>query len=210
MRALLRFIILAFILFAVSCGGNQKPPTPVDTFKAYTWAFKQKDTTTMKLLLSESSLKMAEQQAAQQNVTVDDIVKNETLFTEGQKDIFFRNEKVEGDRATIEVKNSFGSWDVVPFVREEGIWKIDKQGIATQIQQKNDIKNKRLDELINNPNPQDGSINPTMPQNNSVNPTNPQDFSISPNIPQSKDPQSKDSVNPNVSPSVITNQTVNP
>ncbi len=210
MRSLLRFIILALILFAVSCGGNQIPPTPMDTFKAYTLAFKQKDTTTMKLLLSESSLKMAEQQAAQQGVTVDDIVKNETLFTESQKDIFFRNEKVEGDRATIEVKNGFGSWDVVPFIREEGIWKIDKQGIATQIQQKNDINNKRLDDLINNPNPQDSSVNPTMPQNNQVNPTNPQDFSISPNMPQTKDSQTKDSIDPTVAPSIITNQTINP
>ncbi len=206
MCSFVRFIILAFITFSLfACGGNQKPPTPIDTFKAYTLAYKQKDTTTMKLLLSESSLKMAEQQAAQQNVTVDDIVKNETLFTENQKDFAYRNEKIEGERATIEVRDGFNNWNTIPFILEEGVWRIDKQGIATQIQQKNEINNKRLDELINNPNPQDGSFNPTMPQNNSVNPSNPQDFTVSPNT-----PQTKDSVNPNVSPSVITNQTINP
>lgn len=159
----------------------------------------------MKLLLSESSLKMAEQQAQQRNLTVDDIVKNESLFTDNQKDFYFRNEKVEGERATIEIKNSFGSWDIVPFVLEEGVWKIDKQGIATQMQIKNDVQNKRLDDLINNPNPQDNSINPTMPQNNSINPNNSQDFTVTPN-----DPQSKDSVNPNMSPGIVTNPTATP
>ncbi len=138
----------------------------------------------MKLLLSDASLKMAEQQAQQQNVTVDDIVKNETLFTDAQKDFFFRNEKIEGDRATIEVKNSFNSWDVVPFVREEGVWKIDKQGIATQIQKQNDFDTKRLDEMING-NPQDGTFNPNNQQNNGA-------------------------IDPSVAPSIITNQSVKP
>lgn len=216
MRSLSGIIILTAFLFLLACGGNQKPPSAIDSFKAYALAYKQKDTTSMKLLLSDASLKMAEQQAQQQNVTVDDIVKNETLFTENQKDFFFRNEKIEGDRATIEVKNSFGSWDVVPFVREEGVWKIDKQGIARQMQQQNDSKMKELDNLINNSNPQDGSFNPSNPTINpnnptinpsdqTVNPANSQDLTISPNM-----PEKNDTVNPRVSPSIITNQTVQP
>ena len=31
------------------------------------------------------------------------------------------------------VKNSFGSWETVPFVREDGVWKIDKLGYANQM-----------------------------------------------------------------------------
>ena len=205
MRFLLKLIILAIILFSLSCGGNMRPATPLDTLKAYTFAIKKKDTTTMKLLLSDASMKMAEQQAREQNVTVDDIVKNETLFTETQKELQFRNEKIEGDRATIEVKNSFESWDVVPFVREEGVWKLDKQAIATKMQQQNDLENKKLDDLINQPNPQDGTFNPTMPQNPTLNPNNSQDPMVNPTK-----PQFDGKINPNMSPSVEPNQSVQP
>ena len=204
MRSLLKLIILAIFLFSLACGGDMRPATPLDTLKAYTFAIKKKDTTTMKLLLSDASMKMAEQQAREQNVTVDDIVKNETLFTEAQTKLQFRNEKIEGDRATIEVKNSYESWDVVPFVREDGVWKLDKQGIATQMQKQNDLDNKRLDDLING-NSQDGTFNPTMPQNPSVNPNNSQDPMVNPTK-----PQFDGKINPNLSPSVEPNQSVQP
>ena len=176
MRLFLQFFILVIFLFSVSCAVEQREATPLDTLKAYTVAIKKKDTTTMKLLLSDASLKMAEQQAREQNVTVDDIVKNETLFSENQSQLQFRNQKIEGDRATIEVKNSFDSWDIVPFVREEGNWKIDKQGIATQMQRQSDFDKKRLDDIINQTNnPQDGTFNPgNQQQNEMFNPTIPQ------------------------------------
>ncbi len=103
----------------------------------------------MKLLLSDASIKMAEQEAKAQNVTLDDIVKRDTLFSESQSSLKYRNEKIEGDKATIEVENSFGSFDTVPFVKEEGKWKIDKQGFANQMLQQMDEQNRKLDEIIN-------------------------------------------------------------
>lgn len=103
----------------------------------------------MKLLLSDASIKMAEQEAKAQNVNLDDIVKRETLFSENQSSVEFRNEKIEGDKATIEMKDSFSTWNTVPFVREEGIWKIDKQGIANQMMQDFEQKDKQLDDIIN-------------------------------------------------------------
>ncbi len=103
----------------------------------------------MKLLLSEGSIKMAEQEAKAQNVTLDEIVKRETLFRENQSTVEFRNEKIDGERATIEMKDSFDTWNTVPFVREEGIWKIDKQGIANQMMLDFERKNKELDDKIN-------------------------------------------------------------
>ena len=103
----------------------------------------------MKLLLSEASIKMAEEEAKAQNVTVDDIVKRETLFNESQTQLKYRNERSEGDKAIIEVENSFGSFDPVLFVREEGVWKIDKHGFANQILQQIDEQNRKHDEIIN-------------------------------------------------------------
>lgn len=115
----------------------------------YIKALKAKDYTTMKLLLSDATIKMHEKEAKAQGVTVDDIVKRETLISEKQTAVEYRNEKVDGDKASIQVKNSYGSWETVPFVREDGVWKIDKQGYFDQIIKDGEESDKKLDELIN-------------------------------------------------------------
>ena len=131
------------------CAGESKPDTPVEAFKSYISAVKRKDTTRMKLLLSAESIKMHEQEAKAQNVTLDDVVKRETLFSEGQKVVEFRNEKIEGETATLEVKNSFGSWETVPFVRENGDWKIDKKGYADRLMQEVEQSTQQMEDFIN-------------------------------------------------------------
>lgn len=126
-------VLLAVFLFAsVSCSGSKGAVTPTETFKTYVKAMKQKDTTTMKVLLSDETLKMHEQEAQAQGLTVDDIITRDSLITEGQKSVEYRNEKVEGEKATLEVKNAYGSWETLPFVLEGGNWKIDKQSFADQ------------------------------------------------------------------------------
>lgn len=149
MRFFKKFTILFSAALLLTCAEAEKPSTPLETLKAYTAAIKKKDPTTMKLLLSEGSIEMARQEADAQNVALDEIVKRETLFRENQSTVEFRNEKIDGDRATIEMKDSFDTWNTVPFVREEGIWKIDKQGIANQMMLDFERENKRLDDIIN-------------------------------------------------------------
>ena len=100
-------------------------------------------------MLSSDSIKMHEQEAKAQNLTLDDVVRRETLFTEGQKTVEFRNEKIEGEKATLEVKNSFGTWETVPFVREDDEWKIDKKGYADRMMQDFDQNNQLIDDIIN-------------------------------------------------------------
>ena len=140
------FIFLLAASFA-ACGEG-KVATPLETFKTYTKAIKAKDTKTMKLLLSDATMKMHEREAKAQGVSVDDIVKRETLFTENQTSVDYRNEKVEGDKASLEVKNSSNRWEMVPFVREDGVWKIDKQGYADQmIKDIEDEQNRKFDEV---------------------------------------------------------------
>lgn len=147
MRIWSRLLLFSALMTAISCGAPQ-PVTPVETFKTYIKAIKHKDTTTMKILLSDATIKMHEQEAKAQGVTVDDIVKRETLFQEGQTSVEYRNEKIDGDRATLEVKTAYGSWETVPFIREDGDWKIDKQGYADQMLKEMDESNRKLDELI--------------------------------------------------------------
>lgn len=145
---LILILFLSAILFG--CSSNEKPTTPLDTLQAYTKAIKKKDPTTMKMLLSDATLKMHEQQAKEQGVTLDDIVLRETLFNQSQTSLKFKNEKTEGDKATVEVENSFGAYETVPFVKENGIWKIDKQGYADQLRQQTEQQNNQaIDDVIN-------------------------------------------------------------
>ncbi len=172
---------LLFILIAAlgsACSQTpKKNQTPLETLKAYGSAYKKKDITAMKLLLSDESLKMHEQEAKAQNVTVDDIVKRETLFSENQTTAEFRNERVDGVKASIEMKDANGIWNLVQFVREDGTWKIDRRGFASKIEQEVEQKQNELDNIINQGRIDDtnvstnsnGNVNPTI--NVNANPT---------------------------------------
>jgi hypothetical protein len=142
--------ITIFVLAAVMLAACERsaPSTPVETFKTYVKAIKAKDTKAMKVLLSNATLKMHEQEAKAQNVSIDEIIKRETLLAEGQTTVEYRNEVINGDKATLQVKSG-GFWQTIPFVREDGVWKIDKQGVAEQMLQDMDESNRKLDELIN-------------------------------------------------------------
>ena len=137
------------MLFA-ACSTAREPATPAETFQTYIKAFKKKDITTMKLLLSSDTIKMHEQEARSQGVTLDDIVKRETLVADDQKTVKFRNQKIDGDKATLEYENQYGSWETIPFVRENSEWKIDKKGYLEQMMKDVEQNNQQLDDMINN------------------------------------------------------------
>jgi len=137
--------LLLASLFMLSCGGHEAA-TPRQTFETYVRASKKKDITTMKLLLSKDTLKMHEQEAKTEGVTLDDVVKRETLLGEGQSTVEYRNEKIEGDRASLEFKNAGGAWETIPFVDEDGEWKIDKKGYADQLMQQIEQQGQQFDE----------------------------------------------------------------
>ena len=128
------------------CSLDKKPATPVETFQTYVKAFKKKDLTTMKLLLSSDTIKMHEQEAKAEGVALDDIVKRDTLLDEGQMTVEYRNEKIEGNKATLEYKDS-NSWQMLQFVREQGEWKIDKKGFADQLIRDIEQDSQQFDEM---------------------------------------------------------------
>lgn len=143
MRIWSKVFVFSIAIFAIACGSGA-PATPLETFKTYVKAIKAKDVATMKVLLSKATIEMHQKEAKSQNVSIDEIVKRETLFSEGQKTVEFKDEKIEGDKATLKVKNSYGSWETVPFVREDGVWKIDKAGYAEQMLRDIDDQQKQV------------------------------------------------------------------
>ena len=144
----LTFLALAAV-FLVAFSGEKQAATPVETFQTYVKALKKKDLTTVKLLLSKDTIKMHEQEAKSEGVNLDDIVKRDTLLGDGQTTVEYRNEKIDGDKATLEFKNSYGIWETLPFVREDGEWKIDKKGYADQMMQDVEQNSQQLDEMMN-------------------------------------------------------------
>lgn len=130
------------------CASEKPPATPVETFQTYVKAFKKKDLTTMKLLLSGETIKMHEQQAKAEGVTLDDVVKRESLLDESQTTVEYRNERIDGDTATIEYKDG-SNWITLPFVREEGEWKIDKKTVVDRMMRDVQQDSQQFDDQLN-------------------------------------------------------------
>lgn len=103
-------------------------PSPTEAFTTYYEAIKRKDVAGVKSVFSTGTLNMMEERAKKTNTTVDAVM-TEGLEEAG-KDVpaelpKMRNEKVDGDRATVEVRNDKEDrWEVLHFVREDGQWKI--------------------------------------------------------------------------------------
>src|SRR5437763_4414414 len=126
MKILKPTIAVGFILLAfVAC--NLTSSSPTSTFKAFYEAQKKKDVDGMKKALSKSSIQMIETAATRQGKTVDKAL-TESFEGPGAKSDKMpetRNEKIDGDNATLEVQDEdTKKWSKVYFVKEEKNWKI--------------------------------------------------------------------------------------
>ncbi len=101
---------------------SKDSPTAVMT--AFIEALKKKDAETIKKNLSKSSVEKLEESAKAENTTIDKMLSDgEDLSNEKMPEM--KNEKIEGDTATLEVQDEkTKKWDSVPFVKEDGAWKI--------------------------------------------------------------------------------------
>ena len=118
-------LALALIVVAAAACSMLKGPTPTDTFKAFFDASQKNDVPGMKKQLSKSTLDMFEGLAKLQNKSVDEALKDIHKNDKAEKMPETRNEKINGDSATLEVKNDqTGKWDTLPFVKEDKQWKI--------------------------------------------------------------------------------------
>lgn len=133
-------ILVAFCaLFIFGCGAmTQKAPTatPTDTLKTFVEASQTKDIETIKKTLSKGTLDIIGKTAAAQGTTVDELLKKEGGSPVKEMPET-RNEKIEGDTATVEVKNIVsGEFDTTPFVKEDGTWKIALDKLMQEMQKK--------------------------------------------------------------------------
>lgn len=121
-------LAFALVLFGLALGGCKfGSSSPTATFKAYFDAQKKKDVAAVKKTLSKSTLAMMEKSAKEQNKTLDQYI-TEIFEKPGAKTEEMpptRNEKIDGDNATLEVENKeTKKWDKVYFVKEDSEWKL--------------------------------------------------------------------------------------
>jgi hypothetical protein len=113
------------VIFAVSACSLLNRSTPTATFKAFFEASQKSDVAGMKKALSKGTVDMFDKLAKEQNKSTDDMLKDLHKDDKAEKIPETRNEKITGDTATLEVKNEkSGQWDTLPFVKENGEWKI--------------------------------------------------------------------------------------
>ncbi len=103
---------------------SETASTPTETMKSFLDALKKKDVKVIKASLSKASLAQYEKAAEAANKTLDEfILSDEDNSMKEMPEM--RNEKIDGDSATLEVKDpDTKKWDTVPFVKEDGAWKI--------------------------------------------------------------------------------------
>lgn len=120
-------IFAALLLFLAVLACNLNSSSPTSTFKAFFEAQKKKDVPAIKKTLSKPSLGMLETAAKAKKIDLDEFI-GEGLSTPGSKFEKMpetRNEKIDGDNATLDIKDEgMKDWETMYFVKEEREWKI--------------------------------------------------------------------------------------
>jgi pyruvate kinase len=131
----------------LGCSGGSQAASPTEAFRAYIEASKKGDVAAIKSLLSKGSLKMAEDSAQATGQSLDEELKTRAELPANQEMPEIRSEKIEGDAATLEVKNQFtGTWDKMVFAKEDGKWKLAMDKYMEQILKQVEEDLKKADE----------------------------------------------------------------
>ena len=117
-------IIWLAALFIFGCGTSNSASSPTETIKIFVEATMAKDTKKIQSTLSKNTLEAMQKNAAAQNTTGDELLSRD-VGPPITKVPEMRDEKIEGDTATLEVKNdATGKFERFPFVKEDGVWKL--------------------------------------------------------------------------------------
>jgi hypothetical protein len=114
-------------MFVLALAGCKPGSSPTASFKSFFEAQQKKDVAGMKKMLSKTSLTIMEKSAKEQGVTLDKMIEGQLENPSARTDKIpeSRNEKINGDNATLELLNEdTKQWDTMYFVKEDGIWKI--------------------------------------------------------------------------------------
>jgi hypothetical protein len=99
--------------------------TPTEAYKNLYAAVKSKNTETIKQNMSKTTQEFAEAMAQMQKKTPEEMYKNGLIESTLSPNLpTMRDERIKGNFGGVEVQNADGNWQDVPFVKEDGGWKL--------------------------------------------------------------------------------------
>ena len=97
--------------------------TPTEAYRTAYALREKKDIAGLKKVLSKEVIEFLEVVADADKKKLDDVIAE--MFVKPQaKTPETRNEKIKGDRASLEYLDEKGEWSVMDFVTEDGVWKM--------------------------------------------------------------------------------------
>lgn len=149
-----KFLIVTLLMLAAmafaACSSTQSP-APSAVLKSYVEAAQKSDVAVMKTHLSKGSLEMLDKLAKASKTDIESLLRREASMQQ-QKLPETRNEIIENETATVEIKNELtGEFDLkMPFVKENGQWKLARDKMITEQYKKAlDENQKKLDSMSN-------------------------------------------------------------
>lgn len=150
---LINYVLIAAVTAGIGCGGaantnvvvtNQNKPainveasptvaavtstggslaTPAEAYRTAYAIRDKKDTAGMKGIMSKEVIEFLTMMGKEEKLTLDEEIAQ--MFDRPQaKTAETRNEKISGDRATIEYLDEDGAWKVMDFIKEGNDWKL--------------------------------------------------------------------------------------
>lgn len=118
-------ILFLSILLSFACNQMQSSSTPTETLKEYGEAVKSRDLSRVKQTASKKTIQLMEEMASESGLTLEETIKKIESNMPILQNPEIRNEKINGDKATLEVRNRVNdNWKKVEFVKEDGRWKV--------------------------------------------------------------------------------------
>jgi hypothetical protein len=117
-------LALALTLSTLAATGCQGGSSPTKTYKAAYAAIKNKDAAAFKKVLTKKDLQDIEETAKKSGKSSDDMLKELIGAIPLAKSDETKDEKIDGDRATLQVKNEKDEWETINLVKEDGDWKM--------------------------------------------------------------------------------------
>lgn len=123
-RRILALILALTLLALAAVACNKGGSSPTATYKAAYAAIKNKDTAAFKKLMTKKDLQDIEDEAKKANKSSDEMLKQLMEAVPLAKSDESKDEKIDGDKATLQVKNEKDAWENINFVKEDGEWKM--------------------------------------------------------------------------------------
>jgi hypothetical protein len=109
---------------SVNCT-NTPAANPTAAYIALFEAVKKRDTLAIRCQMSKQTLELANFMSQTYKKPFEEVLKNgmtESTIQPSMPEI--TNEKINGNQATVDVKKANGQWEQIPFVNEDGEWKL--------------------------------------------------------------------------------------